>query len=137
MDAAVRTGDLNLLRRANQQGEGLLFAEARQILHAWELAQIGQYTAARTILKKLSDPEQLDERSRRRYLALLAGIAEKEGNRKAERVYVAKLVEYLGLWKSETCQSCHENPEKYGVDTTSLDIANYWIGKHFRARLSF
>ncbi len=136
VDAAVRTGNLPLLRRANEGGEGLLFAEGRQILHAWELAQIGQYAAARAVLKKLSDPEHLDERSRRRYLALLAGIAEREGNRKAERVYVAKLVDYVGLWKSETCQSCHERPETYGDDVTSLDVANHWIGKRFRAILA-
>jgi hypothetical protein len=136
VDAAVRTGDLALLRRANASGEGLLFADARQILHAWELAQVKEYAAARAVLKKVSDPVHLDERSRRRYLALIAGIAQQEGDRKTERVYVAKLVDYVGSWKSETCQSCHENPEKYGDDVTSLDVKNLWIGKRFSAILA-
>jgi hypothetical protein len=134
-NAAVRTGNLALLKRANANRDGILFADGRQILHAWEYAQVGRYDLAKAALKKISDPDRLDERSHRRYLALLAGMAEGTGDKKAEREYVTGLVEYLGAWKSDNCQSCHENPEKYGDDVTSLDVANHWIGKRFVAVL--
>jgi len=136
VDAAVRTGDRALLEQATRGGEGALFAEGRLILHAWEYAQIGQHKLAKATLRKIPDPERLDERSRRRYLALLAGIAEQEGDRKTERAFVAKLVDYLGAWRTPTCQQCHENPEKYGDDVTSIDVANHWFGKRFSAILA-
>lgn len=130
-EAAIRTGDIGLLRLANANGENALFADGRLILHAWEYAQIAEYTLAKATLRKIKRQENLDERSRRRYLALVATIASREGDHKTERVYLAKLIDYLGAWKTPTCQECHENPEQYGDDVTSMDARSRWFAIQF------
>ncbi|GAB4461437.1 MAG: hypothetical protein OHK0029_26700 [Armatimonadaceae bacterium] len=134
-EAAVRSGDRALLARVRQRPEHLLFVSGRQIMNAWEHAQVGNYERAKVLLERVDRPEYLDERSRRRYLALHARIAEAEGDLNRERIYIAKLVDYMGHWRSELCQACHENPEKYGDDITSLDVNSHWIGQRFSAIL--
>ena len=64
-----------------------------------------------------------------------ANLARMEGDRKSERLYLTKLVDYVGEWRSDTCQSCHENPTKYGDDVTSLDVGHLWIGQRLSALL--
>lgn len=32
---------------------------------------------------------------------------------------------------SHTCQGCHAEPKKYGVAVTTLDVAEWWMGKRF------
>jgi len=82
-------------------------------------------------LRKITRHESLDERSRRRYLALVATIASREGDHKTERDNLEKLIDYLGAWKTPTCQECHENPEHYGDDVTSMDARSRWFAIQF------
>lgn len=131
-NVAVRTGDRALLERANK---GFMdrthFVSGREIMNAYELFAGGLIDDAKATLDRVIEPEYLDERSRRRYLALRARIAQMEGDVAQERNYVAKLVDYAGNWRTPACQECHENPAKYGADVVSLDVKNWWAGQRF------
>jgi hypothetical protein len=131
-NAAIRTGNRVLLEKANiGWNERTHFVSGRQILNAMEHLEAGDIPGAKQVMSRVIEPEFLDERSRRRYLAMWARIYQLEGDRKKERIFVAKLVDYAGHWRSDACQTCHENTEKYGDDVTSLDVTNWWAGQRF------
>jgi hypothetical protein len=132
---ALRVGDQSLLQAANGYPDRYNFPSGRLILDAMEYLQNGDTALCRETLKQVKDAEYLDERSRRRYLAMWARLAQMEGDTRTERVYLAKLVDYAGNWATPVCQSCHTNPEKFGDRITTLDMTNWWVGKRFAAVL--
>jgi hypothetical protein len=133
--AAVRTGDKAWLDEIARDPErfsnllNLLTVTVVQLL--WD----GELDEARALLGRIKDPENLDEIPRRRYLQLYARLEQLSGNKAAERIYVAKLVDFAGLWASDTCQGCHANLNKYGEQVTTLDVSNWWVGERFTALL--
>jgi hypothetical protein len=128
---ALRVGDAALLNAANAFPDRYNFPSGRLILDAMEYLQNGDLALCKETLKQVKDAEYLDERSRRRYLAMGARLAQMEGDTRTERIYLAKLVDYAGNWATPVCQSCHTNPEKHGDQVTTLDMTNWWVGKRF------
>lgn len=129
--SALRTGDRKWLDSITSDPEYFSNSINLITITVQRFLQDGRYNEARALLGQIKNAEQLDEIPRRRYLQLGARLEQLTGHPDRERVYVAKLVDFAGRWASPACQACHANPKKFGDETTTLNVSDWWVGERF------
>lgn len=128
---AVRVGDKAWRDSLVKHPEFVPSSPDLMLITASRLLQDGKDDECRAMLAQVKNPEGLSEVPKRRYLTLQARLAQFAGDDKAERNYIARLVDTAGRWEKPECQACHANPRRFGEETTTLDVSRWWIGKRF------
>jgi hypothetical protein len=101
------------------------------MVSAARLLQDGYDDECQKLLDMVKDPDNLAEIPKRRYYTLRARLAQFNGDKKAERVYITRLVNIAGEWEQPKCQVCHANPRKFEEQITTLDVSRWWVGERF------
>lgn len=128
---ALRLGDAVWLREINRGGNASGQGDELLILSAMRFLLAAQPEQARQTLKQVRAPEKLTIIPHRRYMQLQMKLEQMENRPQTERVWARRLVDYVTRWSSETCQSCHSNPRKYGDAVTTFDLKNWWVGARY------
>ena len=128
---ALRLGDRAWLEKINAGGALDENGDTLMIMGAMRFLLAGKWSNARHALESVDRPEMLSEIPRRRYLQLWARLEQMEKRPAAERIYVAKLVDFAGTWSGANCQMCHANSKKFGKETTTFDAQNWWVGDRY------
>lgn len=125
-DAAVRLGDGEWLAALAKEHDPFSEVFLYRVLLAGGHLSEGDLAAAKAELAKIRDVEQGNDRDRRRYHALLARIAQLEGNAPAEVEALEHIVDELERWPGKTCQGCHDDPKQKGVPPL-LPVLDTWF----------
>lgn len=131
-DAAVRTGDRAWLEKVNDTPDRTAFADGYTILTAWSFLKAADFPTTRFYLGLIKNFKELNEREKRRVLAIRARLEQLDGTPVTERAQVDQLMAYVGRWASPTCMACHAN-EKQPGETASLDVNNWWGAQRYVA----
>lgn len=128
--AALRQGDRARLESLRAVPDRFALVMIQQILQASASLAAADFPRARALIEQLGDPEEMNEREKRRCYSILARLEQLEGDRGAERRHIDKLVDHLHHWPRPICQSCHATlaePERL----VHLDLASVWFGDRF------
>jgi tetratricopeptide (TPR) repeat protein len=128
--AALRQGDRARLESLRAVPDRFSLVMIQQILQASASLAAADFPKARALIEQLGDPEEMNEREKRRCYSILARLDQLEGDREAERRHIDKLVDHLHHWPRPICQSCHatlSEPEKL----VHLDLSGVWFGVRF------
>lgn len=132
--AALRTGDRTWLDSMRDVPDRFALVMIQRILLASSSLAAADFEAVRAHLAAAGDPDQMNEREKRRCQSILARLARLEGDSAQERIYIDQLVDHLPHWPKPMCQSCHATlaePDKL----THLNISDLWFGDRFVALL--
>jgi hypothetical protein len=125
-DAAVRLGDADWLASLAKEQDPFSEVFLYRVLLAGGHLGEGDLAAAKAELAQIQDVEQVNDRDRRRYHALLARIAQLEGDATAEVTALEHIVDELERWPGKTCQGCHDAPKQKGVPPL-LPVLDTWF----------
>ena len=128
---AIRLGDQKWLEELNKGAELSTGADELVVLAAMRLMFANRLADAQELLDGIKAPMKMQEIPRRRYEQLQMKSAQLRGDAKSEEKWAKTLVEFVGQWDSQTCQSCHANPKAHGKETTSFDAPNWWVGARY------
>ncbi|RYX84665.1 hypothetical protein EON83_08490 [bacterium] len=128
---AVRLGDTKWLEELNRDSNNGTNADELLTITALRLVLSNRLDEAQKLLDSIKDPEAMSEIPRRRYDQLQLKIAQLRGDTVTEKKWAGKLVEFVGSWDSQTCQSCHANPKVSGKEITHIDLNNWWVGTRY------
>lgn len=128
--AAIRLGDIAWLRELSTVEDAFSLDLIYTVLLAdGQLLQADLEGAART-LDRAEQFTPINIRENRRIWALRARIAELNHDPNTERVYIDRIIDHLGDWRSPLCQSCH-GPVTEPKTLASLPINRLWTGERY------
>lgn len=128
--AALRRGDRAWLESLRGVPDRFSLVMIQQILQASASLAAADFPKARGLIEQLGDPEEMNEREKRRCYSILARLEQLEGDREAERRHIDKLVDHLHHWPRPICQSCHATLSEPGK-LVHLDLEGMWFGARF------
>ncbi len=133
-DVAVRRGDRERLAELRSWHDPFSEVALYRVLLAGGHVSENDFEAAKKELAQIGELERVNERDRRRYWALLARMAQMEGDAKTERHALDEIVHELQYWPRKSCQGCHDDKRRLG-ETPVMDVLDTWFGKRFVERL--
>jgi len=129
-EAAVRMGDRDWLLALKGKEDPFSQVVLYRVLLAGAHINEGDFAAARAEFSRIRNLERANTRDQRRYWALQARLNQLEGKEVNERDAIEHIVNELGKWTSEDCQSCHEDLKSPGK-IPLLDVQNLWFTKRY------